>query len=147
MAPGWQENGPLVIVPTEPVEDEERMVEVFGAYVANGFEGLMLRNRNTPYENKRSYNLQKVKLMQDAEFEVVGVLEGKGRMAGCAIFECRVSGDKTFTVKCEGALDDLADMFSRKDEYVGRQLTVRYQNLSNEGIPRFPVGVRFREDV
>jgi hypothetical protein len=29
--------------------------------------------------------------------------------------------------------------------YVGKKLTVRYQELTDEGLPRFPVGVAFRD--
>ena len=166
----------IVLLPTEEVADEEEMVAVFGAYLANNFEGLMLRNKDARYKNGRSYDLQKVKVMQDAEFPVVNVLTGRGRMAGLAIFECAVPRTcedprhaepcvydgcagcmdeceepsepcKTFTVKMEGALEDLRKYVEDPSLAVGRRLTVRFQNLSQDGIPRFPVGVRFREDV
>jgi DNA ligase-1 len=138
---------PLVVVPTEEVADEEEMVRVFGAYLANGFEGLMLRNKGAMYQDRRSYDLQKVKLMADAEFEVVRVEEGRGRMAGLALFVCRTEEGKEFRVKMEGELEALRKYVEDPSLAVGRMLTVRYQNLTNEGLPRFPVGVRFREDV
>ena len=141
--------GTIVPVPTETVADEAEMVSVFGAYLAGNFEGLMIRNKAGRYKNGRSYDLQKVKVMQDAEFEVKDVRTGRGRMAGRAIFECWADEAKTatFTVKMEGALEDLRKYAEDKTLAVGRPLTVRYQNLSPDGIPRFPVGVRFREDV
>jgi DNA ligase-1 len=137
----------LVLVPTELVQDEEEMVAVFGAYLANNFEGLMLRNQFAPYKNSRSYDLQKVKIMQDAEFPVIRVEEGRGRMAGLALFVVTTPEGKEFRVKMEGALEDLRKYADDPSLAVGRQLTVRFQNLSQDGIPRFPVGVRFREDV
>jgi hypothetical protein len=32
------------------------------------------------------------------------------------------------------------------EKYYGKLLTVRYQELSDDGIPRFPVGIGFRID-
>jgi len=31
-------------------------------------------------------------------------------------------------------------------DYYGKQLTVKYQELSADGIPRFPIGLGFRID-
>jgi ATP-dependent DNA ligase len=138
----------VVVVQTDTVDDEEEMLAVFGAYVSEfGFEGLMLRNRAGRYKNGRSYDLQKVKVMQDAEFPVLRVEEGRGRMAGLALFVVKTGEGKEFRVKMEGALEDLRKYADDPSLAVGRQLTVRFQNLSQDGIPRFPVGVRFREDV
>jgi DNA ligase-1 len=140
------DSSPLVPVPTDEVSDKEEMIRVFGAYVEAGFEGLMVRNSAGKYVGKRSYDLQKVKLFTDAEFEVVAVEEGRGKMAGHAMFVVK-TGDKTFRVKMMGKLDDLKVMYDNREQYLGKMLTVKYQKLSAEGIPIFPVAVRFREDV
>lgn len=137
----------IVIVPTEKVETEEEMISVFGAYLDLGFEGLMVRNSGGNYKNGRSYDLQKVKTFQDAEYEVVAIEEGKGKMAGKALFVCDAGNGKTFRVKMKGALDDLKDYFDNPEPWIGKQLTVKYQKFSAEGIPIFPIGMRFREDV
>lgn len=138
---------PVVVVATNEVDDEEGMIAAFGVYLEAGFEGLMVRNKNGDYKNKRSYDLQKVKVMADAEFEVTDVTEGKGKMAGKAMFHCKTADGGEFRVKMMGKLDDLTHYLDHKDEYIGRQLTVKYQNLSADGIPRFPIALRFREDV
>jgi len=137
----------IVFVDTAEVDDEEAMIAVFGTYLSYGFEGLMIRNARGIYKNKRSYDLQKVKVMADAEFEVIDVTEGRGKMAGLAMFHCLTPEGKEFRVKMVGALDSLAHYYDNKSDYIGRQLTVKFQNLSAEGIPRFPIALRFREDV
>lgn len=139
--------GPIVVVPTEEVDDADEMIAVFGAYLDNGFEGLMARNQKALYKNKRSYDLQKVKVMQDAEFKIVDITEGRGKMAGKAMFHVVTSDGKEFRVKMKGTLDSLAHYLDNKDDYIGRELTVKYQNLSSDGIPRFPIGERIREEV
>jgi DNA ligase-1 len=83
----------------------------------------------------------------DSEYEVVAIEEGKGKMAGKAMFVCDAGDGKTFRVKMMGALDDLKTYFDNPEPWIGRQLTVKYQNLSADGLPRFPVALRFREDV
>lgn len=47
-----------------------------------GGEGIMLRQPDALYENKRSKNLQKVKTFYDDEAEIIGYTEGAGRCTG-----------------------------------------------------------------
>lgn len=138
----------IVFVDTPTVEDEDAMIELFGEYVAEGFEGLMVRNAAGLYKiGGRSYDLQKVKTMQDDEFPLVAIEEGRGKMMGKAVFHCAVPSGETFKCKLVGRLDDLAQYLQEPDKWIGRMVTVQYQNLSATGIPRFPVALRFREDV
>lgn len=137
----------IAVVATNMVESEEEMITAFGTYIEFGFEGLMLRNTDGVYKNKRSYDLQKVKVMSDDDFEVTDVTEGRGKMAGKAMFHCKTKDGGEFRVKMVGALDSLNHYLDHKEDYIGRKLTVKYQNLSSEGIPRFPIALRFREDV
>ena len=37
-------------------------------------------------------------------------------------------------------------MFANGDAYIGKMLTVKFQELSNDKVPRFPVGLHIRED-
>lgn len=135
------------IVATNRVDTEEDMIASFGVYIEAGFEGLMVRNSGGNYKHGRSYDLQKVKVMQDAEFKIVDVTEGRGKMAGKAMFHVVTPEGKPFRVKMKGSLDSLAHYLDHKDDYIGRELTVKFQNLSADGIPRFPIGERIREDI
>jgi hypothetical protein len=40
----------------------------------------------------------------------------------------------------------LVQYFKNPKLFIGKQLTVQYQGLSKDGIPRFPVGVGLRMD-
>jgi ATP-dependent DNA ligase len=69
---------PLIMVQTYTVEDEDAMMEKYEEFMASGYEGLMVRNAASKYEEgKRSYHLQKVKTMLDSDFDIVGVEEGR----------------------------------------------------------------------
>jgi DNA ligase-1 len=137
----------LGVLSTFEVEDGEAMVDVVAEFIAQGYEGGIVRNARTPYEHKRSYGLQKVKTFLDDEFEIVRVEEGKGKLAAHAIFVCATPGGEEFGCKMQGELDELARVWTNRDGYVGRQLTVKYQGLYTSGVPRFPIGLRVREDV
>ncbi len=112
-----------------------------------GFEGAMVRNAKGRYKNGRSYDLQKVKVFQDAEFEIVDVVAGKGKMSDKGVFVCKTDEGKEFKAKMIGSLDDLCKYLDDKDAYIGRMLTVKYQKLSAENIPVFGVAMRLREDA
>lgn len=143
----------LVRVETIEVETEDDTMEAFAVFRKKGYEGLMLRNKKGLYVGKRSYDLQKVKEFEDQEFEVVGVEEGRGKLAGHAIFVCVTNGDKRmakdarFNAKMKGETSALKQYFDKPALAIGRQLTVSFQGITNkEKVPRFPVGLRFRED-
>jgi ATP-dependent DNA ligase len=95
----------------------------------------------------RNNQLQKVKDFVDGEFEVLSIIEGEGRFKGAAIFECRATETQTFTVCPEGDMDYRRDLYNRREEILSttKYLTVRYQELSKDGVPIFPVGVSLRE--
>lgn len=136
--------GVLRYVDTQMASNEGEVRWYRKLYADKGYEGVMVRNSRSPYKNGRSYDLLKLKEFEDAEFEIVDVVEGRGKMAGKAIFVCRTEG-KTFQVKMEGALDKLAEVWYNRTAYIGKQLTVRYQSLTTAGVPRFPIGVVVRD--
>jgi DNA ligase-1 len=115
------------------------------SWLADGYEGCMARNMDSPYEqDKRSYNLQELKEFENDEFPVVDVKEGRGKMKGLAIFTC-VIGDDMFDVKMEGDLENLRQYIEHPELAVGKLLTVRYQGFTVYGKPRFPVGKCIRD--
>ena len=114
-------------------------------HVEEGHEGTMIRDRDSVYEvGQRSNYLLKYKDFQTEEYPIVDVKEGTGREKGTAIWVCRV-GEQHFSVRPEGTLEVRRKFLEEKDKYVGKQLTVRFQNLTALGIPRFPVGVVVRD--
>ncbi len=136
----------LVEVETRLVESKDELDEAFGEFMEAGYEGLMVRNTSAKYVGKRSYDLQKVKEFDDAEFTVTGVEEGRGKLAGKAIFVLDHEG-RAFRAKMKGKIEDLAKFVQNPKLALGKKLTVRYFGISNANqVPRFPVGIRFRED-
>lgn len=112
------------------------------------YEGVMIRTTDGVYKQQgRSKDLQKYKKFMDEEFEVVGHHEGTGCHSGTPIFECRsnVNREKTFGVTMQGTLESKRKMMENVEGYYGKKLTVKYQEKSVDGVPRFPVGIAFRD--
>lgn len=139
---------PLVRVESTVVDDEDELMSAFDNFLAKGYEGAMVRNLNGKYVNKRSSDLQKIKEFQDDEYLIVDVSEGRGKLAGKAIFVCQTSDGTKFEVKMKGKQEDLAKYWKDPSLAIGHLLTVQYQGITNKNkVPRFPVGLRLREDV
>jgi len=141
------------VVPTIfNIKNEDELVEAKVKFIGDGFEGGMARNINMKYENKRSYNLLKLKDMMDAEFEIIGIEEGNGKLKDAAAsFICKMPADqkggiRTFNCKMRGTDERLKEIWKDKDSYIGKVLTVKYQNLTDKDfLPRFPIGLEIRD--
>jgi len=138
--------GPLVEVETRKVKDEDEVREYFDQFRSKGYEGCMVRNSNGKYVNRRSYDLQKVKEFDDGEFKIVGITEGRGKLAGHAIFVCVDSKGDEFEAKMKGDTAKLKEYFDNHSLWEGKQLTVQYQGLTGaKKVPRFPVAIAIRD--
>ena len=111
--------------------------------IANGYEGLILRTLDTGYEaGKRSKSLVKVKRFLDDEFVAFDV---QSSVDGHGIVSLFSKSGAPFTVSAPGTAPERAECFIHKDEYIGRTLTVKYANLTPDGIPFHPVAVAWRD--
>lgn len=140
---------PIMRVMTLEADSEDELMGHFTLYTSMGYEGAMARNMDGLYqENRRSTDLLKIKGSMDDEFEVIGVDEGRGKLAGHAgAFLCKTKAGAEFKAKLVGELSGLRKYFEDPGLAVGRHLTVEYRGLTGKnGVPRFPVALRFRED-
>lgn len=137
----------IIVVKTLWADTREDLMHAYSQFVEEGYEGAIVRNSVGTYENRRSYNLQKVKQFQDLDYPIVGCVEGRGKLAGHAIFECQTPEGQTFQVKLKGETARLKELYENPSLWQGKLLTVQFQGFSNKNrVPRFPVGLRIRED-
>jgi len=144
------------VVTTEVCATNDEVKTFHGKYVGQGYEGVMLRNYLGQYLLKsRSYDLQKYKEFEDAEFPITGFKEAAGEDKGTIIWECsynKPDGTKgQFSVRPRGSREHRAGWFNMSMDNFGqfrnKPLTVRYQELGPDGCPRFPVGIDVRIDI
>jgi len=130
---------------TEECKSHDNLKTFHDKYVEQGYEGLIVRNKKGLYKQKdRSNDLQKYKEFVDDEFEIVDYKAGTGRDENAVIWICKTKEGKTFNARPEGSLDQRRKNYRSGKKFIGKLLTVRYQNLSKDGIPRFPIGVTIR---
>ena len=113
-------------------------------YIDKGYEGVMLRNLSGPYKiNGRSKDLQKYKKFIDDEFLLVDIVEGTGKFAGMGVFLCEGPNGR---FKATPKIDEKGkrELFQNKDKYIGGKVTIRYFELTDGGLPRFPIGTGVR---
>ena len=136
----------VVLVRTEKVAGLADFRRLFAEFVESGYEGIMLRNAAGEYRaNYRSNDLQKYKEFLEDEYPIIGYTQGEGRDAGAVIWLCETADGKEFTVRPRGTMEQRREWFNNAKEYVGKNLTVVYQELTEEGKPRFPVGKALRD--
>lgn len=131
------------LVTQELVRDANHLQEKLASIEADDGEGLMLRKKGSGYEFRRSDLLLKVKTMDDAEAEVIGHEEGKGKHTGrCGALLCVLPSGKKFKVG-----SGLTDAQRNKPPPIGSTITFGYFELTKGGVPRFPTFKRiYKED-
>jgi ATP-dependent DNA ligase len=125
---------------TKKVHSVDQVEVYHGECVARGYEGIMLRTPSGLYRQTRSKDLLKYKHFKTDEYKVVGHTMGK---EGIPVLEC-LAGEKTFGVMMKATLEEKQKMMTNIQDFYGQWVTVKYQELSKDGIPRFPVGIAFR---
>jgi len=134
-------------VKTEECPQEKNIEEFLEKYTKEKYEGLIIRNKSGLYEeNTRSIHLQKLKKFIDEEFEIIDyTTPDQGKEVGCVIWICKTKEGKQFSVRPSGNYQERKKLYREAKKYIGKMLTVRYQELTNGHVPRFPVGVTIRD--
>lgn len=136
-----------LIVPNILVNNEKQALDAHGSFIQAGYEGAILRAFHGQYLwGYRSSELLKVKEFRDGEFRVLSAREGRGKMEGGVIWVCQNDvNDKTFECTMKIPLAERQRMFANKEDFIGKLLTVRYFDRTDDLKPRFPVGIVFRD--
>lgn len=158
-------DSPLKEVVTTTITRESDIWDAHNKNLADEYEGTMIRNDGPYQEGKRSRHLQKLKTWKDAEYPIIGFADGRGKDAGTvAAFYCAIHDGysleeraeicenlaagreelRGFKARLKASYDYRRKLLEKKD-FVDKQLTVKYQNLTSDGKPRFPIGKAIRD--
>jgi DNA ligase-1 len=133
-------------VETIQIEKLEDVKTYHDKFVQEGYEGIMVRDQNGPYEvNKRSKYLQKFKEFMEEEFKIIGFHEGSGDEKGAIIWDCDTKNKTPFAVRPKGTFESRKKLFNEASKHIGKLLTVIFQEYSADEVPRFPVGKGIRD--
>ena len=139
----------IKLVKTDEAKTQGQLDDFYAQYIGSGYEGQMVR-QNEPYQqNKRSKFLLKRKEFITEEYKVTGISEGQGNWSGCIKrFHLVDTKGTTFDAGVRGTQDQMKALLEsgKQPEWA----TLRYFELTPDGIPRFPVVIDYgygkRED-
>jgi ATP-dependent DNA ligase len=125
------------------------LTKLHDQFIEEGYEGAIIRLDGKEYEfGKRSSYLLKWKNFEDAEFKIIGIETGSGKMQDCAIFICQNNlNDKTFKIVPVGSMETRKLLLDEAN--IGKLLTVRFLGRSDDLIPKIATGrcIRSIEDL
>ena len=125
-------------VETHIITEEFYVNHWYENYIERGYEGQMLRV-DARYENKRSKYLLKHKSFLDEEYTILDIVEGEGNRTGTAGYMVFETADgNRFKSNVKGTLEETAEMLKNRKKLIGKEATVKYFNLTPDGVPRFP---------
>jgi len=140
----------ISIVPNFIVENIDEAQAKFKEYYDQGEEGIILKDMNAPWENKRSKSLIKFKGELECDLKIVDVEDGTGKyegMLGALVCE---SEDGIIKVKVGSGFNDEDRKKIKKQDVVGKVVAVKYNariRSKHEDESLFlPIFVEIRED-
>lgn len=132
----------IALVEQFRVVGEAELMAALESVVADGGEGLMLRDGRSFHRAGRSDDLLKLKTYEDAEAVVVGHLPGKGKYAGLlGSLLVEMPDGRRFRLGT-----GFSDAERRNPPPVGAVVTYKYTGTTVNGIPRFASFLRVRDE-
>ena len=129
----------IVEVTTYEVANIETAKLAHEDFIKQGYEGSIIR-LNKPYEQKRSYNLQKFKDFQDSEATITGWVEGQGKRIGTiGKFLARDAEGNEFGMPVMAHYKTMEKMYDIADWYIGKVATFTYFQRTPSGSYRHPL--------
>jgi len=129
----------IIEVPTHEVSTVKSARLWHKDFLEHGYEGSIIRT-NKPYEQKRSYNLQKFKDFHDSEARITGWVEGQGKRTGTiGKFLAIDNNGINFGMPVMEDYKIMEKMYDIADWYIGKVATFTYFQKTPAGSYRHPL--------
>lgn len=146
----------VVLLNTFWASSHEEIQKLHDQSLEHGFEGTMIRKcyfsdptekgyECSLYRPGRRTNILKYKTMMDEEATIEKVISGKGREAGKALLGVRDIRGNFFFVRPSYPFKEREKWFENPSLVLDKKITIVFQELSEDGVPRFPVGKCIRD--
>jgi len=130
------------------VQDYEEAQIIFQRYLESGQEGIILKDLNGPWEDKRAKHQIKFKGELECDLQIVGVQEGTGKYAGMLGAILCESADGVVKTSVGSGFND--EQRSLGSEIIGKVVVVKYnariRNKQGEESLFLPIFLEIRED-
>ncbi len=143
-----KEDDYFCLLEQEEVSGEDNIWKLHDQYVAEGFEGCVIRDPNKPYKpNGRTNIMLKFKNYKSEDFKVIGYKLGL-RGSEDMTFTCELEDGRTFEAMPCGTRAEKEEYISNFDtKYKGEYGECTFFNYSDDGIPTQPKFRIFRWDL
>lgn len=117
------------------------------------FEGMMTRSPHYHYIRGQASmeGLAKWKEWHDMEVTIIDSIEEMSKdnepKGTLGALRCSMPDGKEVKPGSGFSAQERADLWQIRHTLPGKQITIKYQELTSHGIPRFPIFQRFRDDV
>ena len=148
---------PLVMADQIEIKDMNQFKSIYESVLKKGGEGVMIKDPNSLYEDKRSNYLLKYKPNFDAEAIIIDYSQGKGKyknMLGGFVCKPLINSDTfhyidenenhEFTIS---GMDDEVRENYKHSHPIGSIISYEHSGLTDSGKPRFARYTRTRTDI
>ena len=143
-------SGSIGVVPSIIVDSLDEAKAIFEQYLIDGKEGIILKDGNGVWEDKRSKGQIKFKGELECDLKIVGVEEGTGKYAGkVGSFLCESSDGIIKVSVGSGLTDAQREMYSDGDlrgSVIAVKYNARITNKQGEQSLFLPIFIELRED-
>jgi ATP-dependent DNA ligase len=134
----------LKISPFWLCESLDEIMKVYDNIISLGYEGIIVRHFNAPYELKRSTMIMKLKPKKEDIYKILGYKEEisidgipKDRLGSLI---CVGSDGTKFKVGSGFSEEDRINLWKEKELLLEKYVKIAYQHLTTSGkVPRFPI--------
>ena len=132
-------------------KDEEQIIDLITWAKSMSMEGVMVNVSDAPYECKRSKNILKGKVFQEADLRIIGFQEGEGNFKDTlGALVVNYKGNKV-AVGSGYTWEERDEFWNKRENLIGKIVTVQYfeeSKNSKTGLVslRFPVFKQIRDD-
>lgn len=143
---------PLVLAPFWLCYNLEEIMRIYDHLITKGYEGIIVRQADAPYERKRSIWVMKFKPKKEDLYEVIGFTEEidkEGNLKDTlGALVCSSGDGKTFNVGTGFTEERRKHIWEGRDLLRGSKARVKYQHItSGNKVPRFPVFVEIEVET
>jgi len=136
----------LKIVPRKVIKQSIDVIKITDMYIANGFEGSVIKDPKSTYDFKRSKSWVKVKKFKDMDCEILSINQGAGRNKDtCGSITIDVEGVSVNVGS--GYTDEIRKfLWNNKKKLIGKTAEICYQAKTKDGSLLFATFIKIRSD-
>jgi DNA ligase 1 len=139
----------IKVAPVHICYNLEDVLRAYDSIIEVGYEGIIVRHWQAPYERKRSTLVMKFKPKKEDDYEIIGFAEELDKEGtpkdSLGSLVCKSGDGNIFNVGTGFTEERRKELWEGRDLLIGQIAKVKYQHItSGNKVPRFPVFVEVK---